>query len=63
MTRGRISVAYTVACGCWAKSSQLPRKRLAIIAAERDGYRFTRKYGWLCPACQEEKTVARSTGE
>lgn len=60
-TRGRITVDYWVACGdCYDHAPLADVRRLgsATANAKAEGWKFTKRWGWLCPACQEKHAKA-----
>ena len=54
--KGKVSTGYTVRCGKCEAQHQLDnmsRKSEFHIQIEREGWRKTREYGWICPACRK----------
>lgn len=54
MSKGRISVEYTVwcaKCAQWESLIEASTYRKAQSLARRKGWKKTEKYGWLCPYC------------
>ncbi len=54
--KGRMRRYYTVWCGCCAQWHGLEANKWPRVAQEaRDaGWRYTRRYGWLCPDCAKK---------
>lgn len=55
--RGSISREYTAWCGVCEYWDQTAARNItdAIKDFKRDGWKNTRKRGWVCPKCMKEK--------
>lgn len=61
---GCIRTQLDVFCGCgWWEHLDEVKKQKAARQARRMGWTFTRKRGWICPACQKEEREKAETNE
>ena len=61
MTGGRITKEYWISCGICLDERVLdvPRPKTPAKSAREQGYKLTRKFGWICPKCKEEQDAKR----
>ena len=62
MVKGKITKEYTFWCGnqecsCWRQVSGYNKKE-AIQEARNLGWKLTKKYGWICPYCDNGLTYS-----
>lgn len=56
-TQGRMTTQFTVWCGMvdcteWLQLDELSRS-IAAKEAKREGWDFTKSFGWRCPDCSQ----------
>lgn len=56
--RGRIIVEYWIGCGdCYEHVPLVELRRFGSPTANAigEGWKYTKRHGWLCPKCQDKE--------
>jgi hypothetical protein len=60
LTRGQLTRTTWCCCGSCSDSGMISEERgeTGTQAAKRQGYRYTKKLGWVCPKCLRDRKTS-----